>query len=77
VALNIFGIKLADTDLDDAIAKVIDHGGKLLRRTGQPVGSDRAYMGDPDGYVSKSIRSTSGCFDLGFVLNALLHWAFA
>jgi catechol 2,3-dioxygenase-like lactoylglutathione lyase family enzyme len=46
-----FGIKLADTDLNGAIAKVIDPGGKLLRRTDQPVGLDRVYMEDPDGYV--------------------------
>ena len=46
-----FGIKLPDADLNSAIAKVIDYGGRLLRRTDQPVGFDRAYMEDPDGYV--------------------------
>jgi catechol 2,3-dioxygenase-like lactoylglutathione lyase family enzyme len=46
-----FGIKLSDADLDGAIAKIIDRGGRLLNRTDQPVGFDRAYLADPDGYV--------------------------
>ena len=46
-----FGIKLPDTDLNGAIARVIDHGGKLVRRPNFPPGIDRAFISDPDGYV--------------------------
>jgi len=46
-----FGFDLAEGQgLEDAIAEVEKHGGKLLRRSG-PTGRQYAYLHDPDGYT--------------------------
>lgn len=46
-----FGFELAEGQtLDDALAVVEKHGGKLLRRSG-PTGRQYAYFTDPDGYT--------------------------
>jgi len=45
-----FGFRLAaPADMDGAIAAVLEHGGKLLRRGGEGEGA-YAYFSDPDGY---------------------------
>jgi catechol 2,3-dioxygenase-like lactoylglutathione lyase family enzyme len=47
-----FGITLKDRQrLDDAIALVIEAGGKLIAKGEHAVGVPYAYIGDPDGYV--------------------------
>ena len=46
-----FGFDLADgQSLDEAIAIVEKHGGKLVHRSG-PTGRQFAYFTDPDGYT--------------------------
>ena len=46
-----FGFDLAEgQSLDEAIAEVERHGGKLIRRSG-PTGRQYAYLSDPDGYT--------------------------
>jgi catechol 2,3-dioxygenase-like lactoylglutathione lyase family enzyme len=47
-----FGFDLAEgQSLDEAIAEVEKHGGRLLRRNGPAEWRKYAYLSDPDGYT--------------------------
>lgn len=47
-----FGFRLDESvNLDDAIAEVEAHGGKLQRRGERAAGASYAYVEDPDGYI--------------------------